>query len=92
MLHDVLDPIYPPNNLYQAILSICNLIYGEAMDVLYRENIFRAHRVKDSNSNLGLITRAKFVIGTFTIQDREMEASGLTKILDTHPNLKLLQL
>lgn len=92
VLHDVLDSIYPPNSLYPAILSTCHLIYDEAMDIVYRENNFRVHRVKDSNSNAGLITRAKFVIGIFTIQDREMEALGLTNFLVTHPNLKLLQL
>ncbi|MCJ1348335.1 hypothetical protein MMC31_006566 [Peltigera leucophlebia] len=81
-----------PNCLYPAILSTCHLIYGEAMDVLYRENVFLAHRVVDSNNNAGLITRAVFVIGSCMFRDREMEASGLAKFLDTHPNLKFLGL
>ncbi|MCJ1348537.1 hypothetical protein MMC31_006769, partial [Peltigera leucophlebia] len=81
-----------PNCLYPAILSTCHLIYGEAMDVLYRENTFLAHRIVDSNNNAGLITSAVFAIGSYTFRDREMEASGLKKFLDTHPNLKFLGL
>lgn len=81
-----------PNCLYPAILRTCHHIYSEAMNILYGENIFRAHSVDDSNSNPSLITRAHFIIGTCVFKDREIEASGLTKFLDTHPSLKFLAL
>lgn len=82
----------PPNCLFPAILSTCHFIYGEAMDVLYRENLFRAHRVNDSNKNAALISRAKFAIGIGGIENAEKNASALGNFLDTHPNLKLLKL
>lgn len=87
--HDEYD-YYPPNCLFPAILSTCHLIYGEAMDVLYKENVFRAHRVNDSNNNAALITRAKFVIGAN--ECGVVDALSLAPFLDTHPNLKLLRL
>lgn len=90
-LHEV-DYTRPLNDLSPAILRTCHFIYDEAMDVLYRENIFRAHRVNESNNNTALITRAKFAIGTNSMEDGEMDASGLAKFLDTHPNLKFLKL
>lgn len=82
----------PEHPLSPAILSTCRLIYGEAMDFLYRENVFLAHRVVDSNRNAGMISRALFVLGTCIFEDRKMEASGLTKLLDTHPNLRFFEL
>lgn len=81
-----------PNCLYPAILSTCHLIRGEAMNVLYGENFFLAHRIVDSNSNAGLITRATFVISSCMFEDREMEVSGLKEFLYNHPNLKSLEL
>lgn len=82
----------PPNCLLPAILSTCHFIYGEAMDVLYRENVFRAHRVNDSNNNAALITRAIFVIETRSRKFAGSDASELPNFLGTHPNLKLLRL
>lgn len=87
---DGYDMRYPPNSLFPAILCTCHLIYGEAMVVLYKENVFRAHRVTDSNENAALITRAKFVIGAN--DSGVVDALGLARFLDTHPNLKLLKL
>lgn len=86
------DYTRPPNHLFPTILSTCHFIYSEAMDVLYRENVFRAHRVNESSNNASLITRAKFAIGTNGMEDPERDASGLAKFLQTHPNLKLLKL
>lgn len=86
------DYTRPPNELFPAILRTCHFIYSEAMDVLYRENVFRAHRVNESNNNAALITRAKFAIGTNSMEDGEMDAEGLAKFLESHPNLKLLKL
>lgn len=62
------------------------------MGVLYGENVFRAHRVNESNNNAALIRRAKFTIGINSMEDGEMDASGLEKFLQTHPNLKCLKL
>lgn len=81
---------YPLNRLFPAILSTCHLIYDEALDVLYKENVFRAHRINNSNKNAVLITQAKFVIGTNG--HGEADALRLALFLDTHPNLKLLKL
>lgn len=78
------------NDLFPAILSTCHLIHNEAIDVLYRENIFWAHRVNDLNKNAALIARAKFVISG--IQGASARALDLAKFLQTHPNLKLLKL
>lgn len=86
------DYTRPPNDLFPAILSTCHFIYDEAMDVLYRENLFRAHRVNEGNNNAALITRAKFTIGTNGMEDGEMDASGLATFLEFHPNLKVLKL
>lgn len=84
--------ICPPNGLFPAILSTCHLIYGEALDVLYRENVFRAHRVNETNKMAALITHAKFQIGISCIEGGEIDASGLANFLGTHPNLRLLEL
>lgn len=81
---------FPPNCLFPAILSTCHLIYGEAMDVLYKENVFRAHRVNNKNNNAALITRAKFVIGA--TRGGVEDALRLAKFLKIHLNLKLLRL
>lgn len=85
------DYIRHLNGLFPAILSTCHLIHNEAIDVLYRENIFRAHRINDDNKNAALIARAKFIIGT-EAEDALIRALGLAKFLETHPNLKLLKL
>lgn len=79
-----------PNGLLPAILSTCHLIYGEAMDVLYKENVFWVHRVEDSNSNSALISRAESIIGVFGCG--EMDALSLVRFLHIHPNLKFLRL
>lgn len=81
---------YPANSLFPAILCTCHLIYGEAIDVLYKENVFRAHRVDDSNKNAALITRAKFMVGVS--ECGVVDALSLAQFLDTHPNLKFLKL
>lgn len=82
----------PANYLFPAILRTCQLIHGEAIDVLYRENVFRAHRINNHNKNAALITRVKFTIGTGDIENAEMDASNLEKFVNNHPNLKLLKL
>ena len=81
-----------PNCLFPAILRTCRLIYNEAFSVLYRENIFRAHRVDDTNGNAASIMRAKFVIGLGNPKDAEIEVSTLPKFLESHPNLEHLVL
>lgn len=60
------------------------------MDILYKENVFRAYRINDSNKNAALITRAKFVIGANKCGGED--ALSLARFLDTYPNLKLLKL
>lgn len=77
------------NSLFPAILGTCHLIHNEAIDVLYKENIFRAHRINDSNQNAASIERAKFVFKGF--KDASSQALGLAKFLETHPNLKVLK-
>lgn len=81
----------PRNLLFPAILSTCHLIYGEAMDVLYKENFFRAHRVNEMNKSAALIRRAKYVVGV-SIGCGEEEAWGFAEFLNTHPKLTLLRL
>lgn len=80
------DFVHHMNGLFPAILSTCHLIHNEALDVLYRENIFRAHRINDGNKNSASIARVKFVFRDAT------RALGFAKFLETHPNLKLLKL
>lgn len=75
-----------PKYIFPAILSTCHLIHGEAVDVLYRENVFRAHRIDESNINAALITRAKWVI-----KYGDLDTLGLPKFLHTHPNLNPLK-
>lgn len=82
-----------PNSLFPSVLSVCHLMHREAIDVLYGENVFRAHRIDESNKNAALITRAKYVIGISTDEKSgERDASDLAKFLDNHPKLKLLTL
>lgn len=77
------------NDVFPAILSACHLIHNEAIDVLYKENIFRAHRINDGNKNAASIERAKFVFKDF--KDASTQALGLAKFPETHSNLKLLK-
>ncbi|MCJ1343958.1 hypothetical protein MMC31_002157 [Peltigera leucophlebia] len=79
-----------PHCIYPAILRTCHLIHAEATDVLYRENVFLAHRIVDSNSNAPLIRRVMFIIGSMNIKVGGREVSGLSNFLDTHPNVKSL--
>ena len=82
-----------PNGLFPAILSVCHLMHSEAIDVLYGENVFRAHRIDETNKNAALVKRAKFVIRIgSTVQGERRNASDLAKFLDNHPKLKLLEL
>ena len=81
-----------PNGLFPAILSVCHLMHSEAIDVLYGENVFRAHRIDETNKNAALVMRAKFVIGISSTVHGERNASDLAKFLDNHPKLKLLEL
>ena len=66
-----------PNRLFPAILCTCRLIYNEAAGVLYGENLFRAHRVDDTNDNAASIMRAKLVIGIVNPENGERDASKL---------------
>lgn len=79
-----------PNCLFPAILRICRFIHNEAAGVLYGENLFRAHRIDDSNDNAALIKRAKFLIGIVEFDDAEVDASKLQRFLTNHPNLEHL--
>ena len=45
------DSFPRPNCLFPAILRTCRVFYNEAADVLYGENVFRAHRIDDTNDN-----------------------------------------
>ena len=81
-----------PNCLFPAILCTCRLIYNEAAGVLYGENVFRAHRIDDTNDNAASIMRAKFLIGIAYPEDGEGDASKLPSFLENHPNLKHLVL
>ncbi len=80
------------NCLFPAILRTCRLFYNEAADVLYGENVFRAHRINDTNPNTALILRAKFLIGIVDPKDGEDEASKLLSFLENHPKLEHLVL
>lgn len=86
------ESIPQPNCLFPAILCTCRLIYNEAAGVLYGENVFRAHRVDDTNDNAASIMRAKFLIGIVNPEDGEGDASKLPSFLENHPNLKHLVL
>ena len=83
------DSDYPPNCLYLSILSTCQLVYYEAMSVLYGENVFRAQRIDDAKNNAALIMRIEYVIGIMSAKD---DALHLERFLKAHPNLKLLML
>ena len=67
-------------------------MFNEAMDVLYGENVFQAHRIDETNKNAALIRHAKFVIGSTNIESGKRDCLGLAKFLDTHPKLKFLEL
>jgi hypothetical protein len=86
------DSLPCPNCLSPAILGTCHFIKNEAMNVLYGENVFRAHRIDDKNSNAASTIRAKFLIGFIHRDDGEADASKLTRFLDRHPNLRHLVL
>ena len=87
------NELFPqPNCLFPAILCTCRLIYNEAAGVLYGENVFRAHRINDTNDNAASIMRAKFLIGIVNPEDGEDNASKLPSFLENHPNLKHLVL
>lgn len=80
------------NSLLPAVLSVCHFMYSEAIDVLYGENVFQAHRIDETNKNAALVMRAQFLIGINNIKSGESDASDLAKFLDNHPKLKLLEL
>ena len=86
------ESIPRPNCPFPAILRTCRLIYNEAAGVLYGENVFRAHRIDDTNANAASIMHAKFVIGIVNPEDGEGDASKLPSFLENHPNLKHLVL
>ncbi len=86
------DSFPRPNCLFPAILRTCRVFYNEAADVLYGENVFRAHRIDDTNDNAASILRAKFVIGIDDPEDGEVDASKLLSFLENHPKLEHLVL
>lgn len=81
-----------PPCLFPVILRTCRLIHNEAAGVLYRDNVFRAHRIDETNSNAASIRRAKFVIDLQTRANGEGDVSKLPKFLDDHQNLEHLVL
>ena len=85
--------------LHPAILGTCRLIYHEAHDVLYGENLFPAHRIDSTNHNAVLIRRVVYRIGIYEREDGiyeredgEDEAGKLADILGFHRSLKCLVL
>lgn len=86
------ESIPRPNCLFPAILCTCRLIYIEAAGVLYGENVFRAHRINDTNDNAASIMRAKYLIGKVNPEDGEGDAYKLQSFLENHPNLEHLVL
>ena len=78
-----------PNCLSRAILRTCRHIHNEAIDVLYRDNNFRAHRINDANIPAVSIRRAKFVVSISHVLDGD---SFLQSFLDHHPNIEFLVL
>ncbi|KAI9861266.1 MAG: hypothetical protein M1813_005439 [Trichoglossum hirsutum] len=86
------DSPFPPNCLFPAILRTCRIIYDEAAGVLYGENVFRSHRIDDTNNNAAFIKRAKLVIGIVRPEDGEDDVSKLQDFLENHPNLEHLVL
>ena len=91
-LQDDDNYIYHPNCLFPTILSTSQFIYNEAIGVLYGENVFRAHRIDDSNKNAALITRAKYIIGNTDRGYGKDDAMNLERFLYRQPDLKLLVL
>lgn len=81
-----------PNCLFPAVLRTCRFIHDEAMDVLYGENVFRAHRIDDRNQNAHSIRRAKFVIGEEDPEYADDDASKLPEFLKNHTNMEHLVL
>jgi len=86
------DSFPRPNCLFPAILRTCRVFYNEAADVLYGENVFRAHRIDDTNDNTASILRAKFLIGIVDPKDGEDDASKLLSFLENHSKLEHLVL
>ena len=80
------------NNLHPAILGTCRLIYHEAHDVLYGENLFHVHRINSTNRNAVLIRRAIYRIRIYEREDGEDEAGKLADFLGFHRSLKCLVL
>ncbi|KAL1973082.1 hypothetical protein VTN31DRAFT_6624 [Thermomyces dupontii] len=93
---------WQPNALSPAILCTNRTIYREALPVLYRENIFRAHRIDHSHVHAPLIKRVKFIVGTAHREYLnypnnsdlgERDATALEKFLiQQYPHLELLVL
>lgn len=86
------DSFPRPNCLFPAILRTCRVFYNEAANVLYEENVFRAHRIDDTNDNAASILRAKFVIDIDDHENEEVDASKLLSFLENHSKLKHLVL
>lgn len=84
--------VFRPNFVFPAILRTCKLIHSEAMTILYGENLFRAHRIDDTNRNFALIQRAKFIVGYRHSEDGAPDASKLALFLNTHLGLRHLEL
>lgn len=80
------------NGLFPAILRTCRFIYSEAVCVLYQENVFRAHRIDNTNHKTALILRAKYLIGKVDPDNAEDDAFELTSFLKNHPKLEHLVL
>jgi hypothetical protein len=79
------------NDLYPAILGTCRLIHNEAIDVLYGENTFLAHRLNEKNKNATLIKRASVAIAQrFYDPEPLKDASVLPELLTSHPALEVL--
>lgn len=64
----------------------------KAADVLYGENVIRAHRIDDTNDNTALILRANFSIGIVDPKDGGDDASKLLSFLKNHTEFEHLVL
>ncbi|KAL8745337.1 MAG: hypothetical protein Q9190_002525 [Brigantiaea leucoxantha] len=54
---------YPgPKKLFPAILRTCRRVYFEAIDVLYGDNLFLAHRINERNHCTALIKRISLCV------------------------------
>ena len=87
------EQFHPLNNLFPAILRTSRFILGEALPILYDENLFSISLVNEANPNAAAIKKASLFIG---ISHRrpilKEEALRLAPFLDKHRNIRSLDL